>query len=123
MAVAAFKQTRAVFTTNLMKPIVVGPKFFPDLKVSTNAEIVTLIQQSASASYHASATCKMGLANDSVAVLDSKARVFGMQGLQVVNASAFPILPPGYPASTISKWADLEVARVIKALLLTVRFE
>ena len=101
MAVAAFRQARAVFTTNVTAPVVVGPEAFPGLNVSTDAQILSLIQQSASSSYHASATCRMGLANDSMAVLDSKARVYGVQGLRVVDASAFPVLPPGHPSSTI----------------------
>ena len=101
IAVAAFKQARAVFTTNFTKPVVVGAEAFPGLNVSTDAQILNLIQQSASASYHASATCAMGMINHSMAVLDSKARVYGVQGLRVVDASAFPVLPPGHPSSTI----------------------
>ena len=45
----------------------------------------------------------MGLANDSMAVVDSRARVFGVSGLRVVDASAFPFLPPGHPQATVCK--------------------
>lgn len=104
VAVAAFKQGRAVFTTNAAtKDIVIGAEAFPGPNVSTDAQILSLIQQSAAASYHASATCAMGMSNDSMAVLDSKARVFGVYGLRVVDASAFPVLPPGHPSSTICR--------------------
>ena len=103
LALAGFKQARAVFTTNVTRPIVLGAEAFPGVNVSTDAEILSLIQQSASASYHASATCAMGMANDTMAVLDSKARVYGVQGVRVVDASAFPVLPPGHPSSTICK--------------------
>ena len=44
---------------------------------------------------------KMGKADDPMAVVDSKARVLGVQGLRVVDASAFPFLPPGHPQATI----------------------
>lgn len=54
-------------------------------------------------SYHAAATCKMGMANDSMAVVDSKGRVFGVQGLRVADVSAMPFLPPGQPQSTVCK--------------------
>ena len=101
MAIAGFKQARAVFTTNVTHQIIIGSEVFPGLNISSDAEILRLIQESASASYHASATCAMGKANDTMAVLDSKARVYGVRGLRVVDASAFPVLPPGHPSSTV----------------------
>ena len=103
VALAAFKQARAVFTTNSTEDIVIGDEVFPGLNVSSDAQVLNLIQQSAAASYHASATCAMGMPNDPMAVIDSKARVYGVQGLRVVDASAFPFLPPGHPSSTICK--------------------
>lgn len=106
VAVAAFKRARAVFTNNATRPIVLGDEAFPGLNVSSNAEILDLIQRSAAASYHASATCAMGKAEDPMAVLDSKARVYGVRGLRVVDASAFPVLPPGHPSSTIYALAE-----------------
>jgi hypothetical protein len=45
----------------------------------------------------------MGKETDPMAVLDSKARVYGVSGLRVVDASSFPILPPGHPMSTVCK--------------------
>lgn len=41
-----------------------------------------------------------------MAVVDSKARVFGTKGLRVVDASAFAILPPGHPQSTVYALAE-----------------
>ena len=48
-------------------------------------------------------TGRMGKASDPDAVIDSRARVYGVKGLRVVDASAFAILPPGHPMSTICK--------------------
>lgn len=106
MAVAAFKQARRVFTQNVTLPVVVGEEAFPGLNVSTDADILQLIQASAAASYHGSCTCAMGLPADSMAVLDSRARVYGVQRLRVVDASAFPVLPPGHPSQTVCKSDD-----------------
>lgn len=53
--------------------------------------------------WHAACTCKLGMANDTMAVVDSKARVFGVQKLRVVDASSFALLPPGHPMSTVCK--------------------
>jgi len=42
----------------------------------------------------------MGKSSDSMAVVDSTARVFGVRNLRVIDAGIFPILPPGHPQST-----------------------
>lgn len=43
--------------------------------------------------HHASCTSKMGPRSDTAAVVDSKFRVHGTQGLRVVDASVFPRIP------------------------------
>lgn len=45
----------------------------------------------------------MGRANDSMAVVDTKGRVFGVQSLRVVDSSTFAFLPPGHPQATVCK--------------------
>lgn len=47
----------------------------------------------------------MGVSSDRMVVVDSHARVFGVIGVRVVDASAFPFLPPGHPQSTICKFS------------------
>lgn len=49
---------------------------------------------------------KMGTDDDDMAVLDASARVRGVQGLRVVDASAFPFLPPGHPQATVYALAE-----------------
>jgi len=43
--------------------------------------------------HHASCTCRMGAPEDAMAVLDSRFRVRGTEGLRVVDASVFPRIP------------------------------
>jgi len=43
--------------------------------------------------WHASCTCRMGRADDPMAVVDTQGRVKGLQGLRVVDASIFPVVP------------------------------
>jgi choline dehydrogenase len=45
----------------------------------------------------------MGKASDKNAVVDSNANVIGVNALRVVDASAFPFLPPGHPMATVCK--------------------
>ncbi|MBS0519044.1 MAG: GMC family oxidoreductase N-terminal domain-containing protein [Proteobacteria bacterium] len=43
--------------------------------------------------WHASCTCRMGRPDDPMSVVDTQGRVKGVQGLRVVDASIFPIVP------------------------------
>lgn len=43
--------------------------------------------------WHASCTCRMGASDDPMAVTDTEGRVRGVEGLRVVDASIFPIVP------------------------------
>jgi 5-(hydroxymethyl)furfural/furfural oxidase len=43
--------------------------------------------------WHASCSCRMGRADHPMAVVDPEGRVKGVQGLRVVDASIFPVVP------------------------------
>src|SRR5215468_514971 len=43
--------------------------------------------------WHASCSCRMGRDDDPMAVVDTQGRVKGVQGLRVVDASVFPVVP------------------------------
>jgi 5-(hydroxymethyl)furfural/furfural oxidase len=43
--------------------------------------------------WHASCSCRMGAPDDPMAVVDTRGRVRGVQGLRVVDASIFPVVP------------------------------
>lgn len=118
IVVAGFKRARQIFHTSAMAPILIGPENFPGVAVQTDAQILNIIRQSFTTVFHASCTCKMGVASDPSAVVDSKARVFGVLGLRVVDASSFALLPPGHPVSTVCKsipWMSaFDMDRVLK---------
>ncbi|KAI9785088.1 MAG: hypothetical protein M1816_000499, partial [Peltula sp. TS41687] len=102
VAVAAYKRARQMFHTNAMQPALIGPEYFPgEDEVASDEEILELIRKSFSTIYHAACTCSMGRREDPNAVVDAKAKVIGVQGLRVVDASSFPLLPPGHPQSTV----------------------
>lgn len=62
--------------------------------------------------HHACGTCRMGPANDPDAVLDTRFRVRGVNGLRVVDASIFPKIP-GYFIVTNIYMASEKAADVI----------
>jgi choline dehydrogenase len=51
---------------------------------------------------------------DEMDVVDSEGKVFGVDGLRVVDASIFPFLPPGHPQSTIYALAEKIADLIIK---------
>lgn len=103
IAVAAFKRAREAFASEAMNPVVIGEEYWPGPHVQTDEEILDTIRNSMQTVWHAACTCKMGKKDDPMAVVDSQARVFGVNNLRVVDASAFPILPPGHPQSAVCK--------------------
>jgi choline dehydrogenase len=104
VAVAAYKRSRAAFQASVTKPVLIGPEYYPGASVSTDAQILTTIKNDAMTVWHASCTCAMGKTSNSNAVIDSSARVIGVSNLRVVDASSFPVLPPGHPQSTVCKF-------------------
>ena len=51
------------------------------------------VRKAAIGVWHASCSCRMGRADDPMAVVDTQGRVKGVQGLRVVDASIFPVVP------------------------------
>ena len=90
-----------------MQQCVIGPEYYPGPQVQTDEQILETIRGSLQTVWHASCTCQMGVESDAMAVVDSNARVFGVKGVRVVDASAFPFLPPGHPQSSVCKFPSL----------------
>ena len=51
------------------------------------------VRKAAIGVWHASCSCRMGRQDDPMAVVDTQGRVKGVQGLRVVDASIFPVVP------------------------------
>lgn len=70
-----------------------GVELLPGAQVQSDAQIEAYIRAHAETIYHPVGTCKMG--KDSLAVVDARLRVHGLQGLRVVDASIMPTLVGG----------------------------
>ena len=116
LAVESFKRSREIWSVLERDNVTVGTEeYLPGLNVTSDADILTYISKSFMTIYHAAATCKMGRANDTMAVIDGRARVYGTQNLRVVDASSFPFLPPGHPQATIYALAEKIAADILGA--------
>ena len=51
------------------------------------------VVENATGTWHATCSCRMGAADDPMAVTDNQGRVHGLGGLRVVDASIFPTVP------------------------------
>jgi choline dehydrogenase len=72
-----------------------GEELFPGPTVQSDAEIAAYVGQTAGTLFHPAGTCKMGASPRDGAVVDSQLRVFGVQGLRVVDASIMPVITTG----------------------------
>ena len=64
-----------------------------DQVMTDGAALEEFVKKNTIGVWHASCTCRMGRADDPMAVTDTQGRVKGMQGLRIVDASIFPIVP------------------------------
>jgi choline dehydrogenase len=70
-----------------------GEELHPGTNAQTDSEIAEFVRQEAETLYHPVGTCKMG--NDSMAVVDARLRVRGIEKLRVVDASIMPRIIAG----------------------------
>ena len=64
-----------------------------DQVMTDDEALEAFVRKAAIGVWHASCTCRMGRADDPMSVVDTQGRVKGVQGLRVVDASIFPIVP------------------------------
>lgn len=118
LALQSFKRVRAAWATLVDLGIADPIEAYPGPQVQTDAQIRDAIAKMASWVYHAAATCRMGqdLSRDPMAVVDAQARVFGVQGVRVVDASSFPFLVPGHPTATVYALAEKVAEDVLRGI-------
>jgi choline dehydrogenase len=102
LVVQALKRSRSFFHTEAMRPIVVE-EHMPGSNVTSDEAILDYIMASSYQNWHASYTCRMGRADDPMTVVDTHAKFIGVDGLRVVDASSFAMLPPVHLQSTVCK--------------------
>lgn len=90
----SIKLTREIFQQKAFDPYR-GPEIAPGDGVQTDQQIDEYNRNMADSAYHPSCTCKMGSETDNMAVVDSRTRVYGIEGLRVVDASIMPSVVSG----------------------------
>ena len=72
-----------------------GAELSPGAEVTSDAAIDAFIAAKVESAYHPCGTCKMGAADDPLAVVDPQTRVIGVEGLRVVDSSIMPRITNG----------------------------
>ena len=90
-------------TRKIVEQAALGPyapeEYKPGVQYQTDDELVKAAGDVGTTIFHPVGTCKMGRANDPMAVLDSELRVRGIHHLRVVDASAMPTITSGNTAA------------------------
>jgi choline dehydrogenase len=94
-AIYAFKNLRKILARFATYNYTIGPndgEVNPGPVVQTDEQILDYIRETAVPVWHASGTCAM-LPKEKGGVVDERLRVYGVEGLRVVDASVFPVIP------------------------------
>jgi choline dehydrogenase len=86
--------TREIFEQSAFAPFV-KHEIQPGSGVVTDDQLDAFIREHAESAYHPCGTCKMGRADDPMAVVDPQTRVIGVDGLRVADSSIFPRITNG----------------------------
>ena len=88
------KLAKKLINTNSMKDYV-DDIYFPQKELINEEEMLSFAKESGSTIFHPSCTCKMGNANDKMAVVDHELNVHGVSGLRIIDASIMPTITSG----------------------------
>jgi len=86
--------TREIFAQEAFAPFV-RHEIQPGAAVQSDDALDDFIREHAESAYHPCGTCKMGRADDPMAVVDPEGRVIGVEALRVADSSLFPRITNG----------------------------
>lgn len=70
-------------------------EMYPGPEKTSDEDLLNYARETGATTYHVMGTCKMGPADDPMAVTDDRLRVHGLEGLRVIDASIMPTMPSG----------------------------
>ncbi len=104
-SVAGMLAARAIAESDAMRPLV-AREVKPGSESQDFDSLLEFCRNHGATIFHPSGTCKMGRADDPLAVLDSRLLVRGMSGLRVVDCSAMPTLVSGNTNAPVVMMAE-----------------
>ena len=92
VVIDAIKVARKIANQSPLKDTIIE-EFVPGDKYQTDEELLQTARKHSQTIYHPVGTCKMG--NDDMSVVDSRLKVYGVEGLRVIDASIMPKIISG----------------------------
>jgi choline oxidase len=89
MMVAGLRLCRSIAAAPALAPWR-GRELAPGIEVESEQELAEFVERTHTTVSHPAGTCRMGAADDEMAVVDPALRVRGVTGLRVADASVFP---------------------------------
>ena len=86
--------TREIFAQEAFDPFR-GMEIQPGEAMQSDDQLDDFIREHVESAYHPCGTCKMGAADDPMAVVDPHCRVIGVEGLRLADSSIFPRITNG----------------------------
>ncbi|MFO1032888.1 MAG: choline dehydrogenase [Hyphomicrobiales bacterium] len=91
---ACVRLTREIMVQKALAPFR-AEEIQPGAQVESDAEVDDFIRQHCESAYHPAGTCKMGAADDPMAVVDPSCKVIGIENLRVADSSIMPQVTNG----------------------------
>ena len=105
VAVESIRLTRKIMHAPALAPY--NPtEHLPGAHISTQADLEHAAGKIGTTIFHPVGTAKMGIESDPMAVVDSRLRVLGMQGLRIADASVMPTITSGNTNSPVMMIAE-----------------
>ncbi len=93
-AIDSIKHVRKIINAPALKPLI-ADEHEPGVEHQTDEELLQYARNRATTIYHPTGTCKMGPSSDEMNVVDDRLRVYGLEGLRVVDCSIMPEIVSG----------------------------
>ena len=115
VAAKSIRLTRKIMATNAVAQFE-PEEILPGTQIASDEDLVREAGNIATTIFHPIGTCKMG--SDTMAVVDDRLRVHGIQGLRIVDASIMPTITSGNtnsPVIMIAEKAAVMIKEDLKA--------
>jgi len=89
---SAMRLAQRMLRTEPMKPYF-DHWICPDKDVQSDDEMLQVARERGTTTFHPMGTCRMAPRTDPTAVVDDRLRVYGIDGLRVIDASVMPMMP------------------------------